>query len=178
MYSINSSVQIDMLDHKGLNLVVIGNGSFSMIKSYRSTFKLYSYVQLTHKYAEIFKSPYKVYTDPSMHVYSALGMTMRTTDAGPSNECGEYVKRGLVGGIAMVVKNALKSRLPVWEKGGDIKQLGGEFVLGPGFVALLPFFYFVLRSLQVEMFLRASNAHYPFTRPCIFGVGGCWPFPT
>lgn len=72
-----------------------------------------------------------------MHVYSALGMTMRTTDGGPSNECGEYVKRGLVGGIAMVLKNAVKSRLPVWEKGGDIKQLGGEFVLGPGFVQLL-----------------------------------------
>jgi AhpC/TSA antioxidant enzyme len=45
---------------------------------------------------------------------------------------GGYVQRGLVGGIAMVVGRALKAGMPVWGKGGDIAQLGGEFVFGPG----------------------------------------------
>ncbi|KAG8213251.1 hypothetical protein J3R82DRAFT_11723 [Butyriboletus roseoflavus] len=45
---------------------------------------------------------------------------------------GGYVRHGSVGGIAMVFKNALRVGMPVWEKGGDFTQLGGEFVLGPG----------------------------------------------
>lgn len=32
----------------------------------------------------------------------------------------------------MVVGRAARARIPVWENGGDIEQLGGEFVLGPG----------------------------------------------
>jgi len=32
----------------------------------------------------------------------------------------------------MVVKNVIKSKMPVWGKAGDPEQLGGEFVLGPG----------------------------------------------
>jgi len=32
----------------------------------------------------------------------------------------------------MVVVRAFKVGMPVWEKGGDIDQLGGEFVFGPG----------------------------------------------
>lgn len=59
-------------------------------------------------------------------------MTRRTTDPGPEHEKGDYVRHGLIGGIAMVVRNALKVGVPVWERGGEIAQLGGEFVLGPG----------------------------------------------
>ena len=32
----------------------------------------------------------------------------------------------------MVIVRAFKVGMPVWEKGGDIGQLGGEFVFGPG----------------------------------------------
>lgn len=45
---------------------------------------------------------------------------------------GGYVRHGVFGGIAMVVANALKVGMPVWERGGDISRLGGEFILGPG----------------------------------------------
>lgn len=62
-------------------------------------------------------------------MYNALGMTLKTMDKGPK---GSYIRHGLIGGIGMVVGNAVKSRMPVWEDGGDISQLGGEFVLGPG----------------------------------------------
>jgi hypothetical protein len=32
----------------------------------------------------------------------------------------------------MVVSNAVKVKMSIWENGGDVEQLGGEFVLGPG----------------------------------------------
>lgn len=76
--------------------------------------------------------PFQLYTDPSLRLYNALGMTKRTNDIGPEFEKGEYVRHGLVGGIAMVVRNALKVGMPVWEKGGETSQLGGEFIFGPG----------------------------------------------
>ena len=59
-------------------------------------------------------------------------MTFRTMDAGPETHRGAYVKHGVAQGIAMMLLNAVKGKMPLWEKGGDIEQLGGEFVLGPG----------------------------------------------
>ena len=50
------------------------------------------------------------------------------------NEAGSYVRHGAVSGLAMVVAHALRVGMPVWERGGDASQLGGEFVLGPGYV--------------------------------------------
>lgn len=48
---------------------------------------------------------------------------------------GSYVRHGAVSGLAMVVAHALRVGMPVWERGGDASQLGGEFVLGPGYVS-------------------------------------------
>jgi hypothetical protein len=59
-------------------------------------------------------------------------MTLRSLELGPEEKRGKYIKRGIMGGIARVVMNALRVGMPVWEKGGDISQLGGEFILGPG----------------------------------------------
>ncbi len=73
-----------------------------------------------------------MFTDPSLRLHAALGMTLRTNDPGPDSEKGDYCKHGPIGGLAMVVRNALRVGMPVWEKGGDASQLGGEFVLGPG----------------------------------------------
>jgi len=56
-------------------------------------------------------------------------MTRRTTKGGAEKGKGEYVVHGSVGGIGMVLKNALK--MPFGYP-GDMKQLGGEFLLGPG----------------------------------------------
>ncbi|KAG9102950.1 hypothetical protein FRC07_010115 [Ceratobasidium sp. 392] len=98
----------------GVKLVIIGNGSPSMIKAYRS---------------DIFHCPYEMYTDPSRQLYNALGMDLRTTDGGSEEEKGSYVKHGTFTGTMMVLKNALKMPLA---NAGDIKQLGGEFILGPG----------------------------------------------
>lgn len=87
---------------------------------------------LTRIISGIFRMPINIYTDPTLRLHAALGMTLRTSDPGPDSEKGEYVRHGPIGGLAMVVRNAICVGMPVWEKGGDATQLGGEFVIGPG----------------------------------------------
>ena len=122
-----------------VRFVVISNGAHGMIA----------------KYKQIFGLPFNVYTDPTLALYQALGMgrdrdikhhnyqTHRHSPSkgGSSEVISEkksdikdsgYVKHSLMGGIAMVVMRALKVCMPVWEKGGNIDQLGGEFIFGPG----------------------------------------------
>ncbi|KAK7005687.1 peptidase A1 domain-containing protein [Favolaschia claudopus] len=113
MFSISRNVSAEVLQSAGVELVIISNGSYEMIKSYR----------------QIFRSPFAVFTDPTHKVYNALGMTLKTLKPGPK---GNYVRHGLMSGLGMVVVNAVKVGMPVWKEGGKISQLGGEFVLGPG----------------------------------------------
>ncbi|KAH9856665.1 hypothetical protein C2E23DRAFT_721885, partial [Lenzites betulinus] len=116
MYSISRNVDVENLKRAGIDFVLIGNGSHGMIKSYR----------------HIFRTPIPMYTDPTLRLHAALGMTLRTSDPGPDSEKGSYIRHGPIGGLAMVVRNALRVGMPVWERGGDASQLGGEFVFGPG----------------------------------------------
>ena len=58
----------------------------------------------------------------------------KTRPATEGSATGSYVRHGAVSGLAMVVAHALRVGMPVWERGGDAAQLGGEFVLGPGYV--------------------------------------------
>lgn len=74
----------------------------------------------------------EIYTDPTLSLHHALGMTLKSTNPGPASERGAYTNHGMFGGIKRVVVNALSRKLPITEKGGDVGQLGGEFVLGPG----------------------------------------------
>ncbi|KAL1743848.1 AhpC/TSA antioxidant enzyme-domain-containing protein, partial [Schizophyllum fasciatum] len=113
MFSISRSVSAQALRRAGVELVVISNGSYKMIPSYR----------------KIFRTPFALYTDPTHAVYSAMGMTIQSLAKGPRPS---YIKHGMAGGIAMVVGNAFKTGMPLFEDGGDISQLGGEFIMGPG----------------------------------------------
>ncbi|KAF9484357.1 hypothetical protein BDN70DRAFT_849873 [Pholiota conissans] len=131
MSSLKALVQPEMLsrwseapDVRGrlVSFVVISNGAHGMIRKYRRMFGL----------------PFHVYTDPTLELYKVLGMGRDGDDghrhlaSAKEKRGGGYVKRGLMGGIAMVVVRAIKVGMPVWEKGGDIGQLGGEFIFGPG----------------------------------------------
>ncbi|KAF9243463.1 AhpC/TSA antioxidant enzyme-domain-containing protein, partial [Melanogaster broomeanus] len=119
MFSVANNVDPKLLKQANVNLVVIGNGSYNMIKSYR----------------QIFRTPFTIYTDPSLRLHKALGMTLRTLEPKSQGKQGDYVRHGQLKGIAMVFKNALRVGMPVWEKGGDPTQLGGEFIFGPGLTA-------------------------------------------
>ncbi|KAF9254426.1 hypothetical protein L218DRAFT_992322 [Marasmius fiardii PR-910] len=111
--SIARSVAPEALRREGIRLVIIGNGHHDFIKSYR----------------KVLKCPYDLYTNPKLEVYNALGMTLQTLEKGPRPS---YIRHGAVGGFGMVISNAFKSGMPIWKHGGDLSQLGGEFVLGPG----------------------------------------------
>jgi len=127
-----------------VRLVVISSGAHALIRKYRKIFGL----------------PFLVYTDPNLGIYKALGMGKGAFRAGhvhldcvpPSPEKtlgdpagraidipgkgtakrGSYVKHSLLGGIAMVIVRSIKVGMSPWADGGDITQLGGEFVFGPG----------------------------------------------
>ncbi|KAF8895935.1 hypothetical protein CPB85DRAFT_1229681 [Mucidula mucida] len=104
------------LTPRDANVVVISNGSPALIDKYKA----------------IFGARFEMYVDPGMEVYRSLGMgTTGDVQSKKETHTG-YVRRGTLGGIAMVVLRALRVGMPVWEKGGEIGQLGGEFVLGPG----------------------------------------------
>jgi hypothetical protein len=68
------------------------------------------------------------------HVSTGIQRARSPTDPA----AGTYVRHGAMGGLAMVVAHALRVGMPVWERGGDASQLGGEFVLGPGYVYVSP----------------------------------------
>jgi len=118
MYSVMREVDPVALGRAGVKLVVISHGSPAMIRAYRQIFRMPPSIPL--------------FTDPSRTLYRALGMTLRTLDGGPEDDKGDYVRHGQLAGIGMVVKNAIVTRMPIYAKGGDVKQLGGEFILGPG----------------------------------------------
>jgi hypothetical protein len=115
MISLVATANPDALREANVNLVIISDGSPKMIATYR----------------KIFKCPFPIFTDPTRNLYRVLGMTLRTLDSGPPNEAGDYITHGPLGGLGMVLKNAVKMPLA---NAGDIKQLGGEFLLGPGSV--------------------------------------------
>ncbi|KAF8071747.1 hypothetical protein FPV67DRAFT_894675 [Lyophyllum atratum] len=147
-----------------VDLVVISNGAPAFISKYRQVFGLSC----------------QVYTDPALAVYTALGMAravpsqsqLQCTAVGegsdvctpPSVQDGGYVRHGMVGGIAMVLVRALKAGMPVWEKGGDIHQLGGEFVLGPG-----------LKCTYAHR-MQSPKGHAPI-RDVLFAAGIRLPLP-
>jgi len=116
-----------------VSLVVISNGAHALIRKYRKIFGL----------------PFLVYTDPDMGVYKALGMgkaghvhhPVHHPDRVPppskspgkgTAKRGSYVKHNLLSGIAMVIVRSIKVGMAPWDDGGDVAQLGGEFVFGPG----------------------------------------------
>lgn len=110
-----TKVRPEVLAKHNMNLVIVSNGSWKMIKSYR---KLLGN-----------KCPYPIYTDRAKHIYTCLGMTLRSWDAGKGPEVGNYIQHSLGGSIIAGIKSGVK--LPL-KPPGDQQQLGGEFVLGPG----------------------------------------------
>jgi hypothetical protein len=91
---------------------------------------------------ELFRMPFSVYTDPSLQVYDALGMTKycmsfnNTLSGNGFGPRGEYIRHGTVFGLGIVMAKAVKVNMPVWRGTGSIEQLGGEFILGPGYVSI------------------------------------------
>ncbi|KAJ7145117.1 hypothetical protein C8R43DRAFT_1012857, partial [Mycena crocata] len=54
--------------------------------------------------------------------------TAQGQDADPHAAPASYIAHGVLAGVGAVVLRALRAGMPVWERGGDIRLLGGEFV--------------------------------------------------
>ncbi|KAI9680628.1 MAG: hypothetical protein M1817_004068 [Caeruleum heppii] len=93
------------------SLVLIGCGAPSLIDPY-----------ITDS-----NCPFPVYADPSRKLYDHLGMT-KTLHLGPKPE---YVKRSFIGVLASsTLRNLMAGREAL--KGGDQRQVGGEFLFDDG----------------------------------------------
>lgn len=112
-----SSISQDALTQAGTEVIVIGCGEWEPIRNVLET--------------TTFHGP--IYADPSRKLYRALGMTTESlAPAPPGTERKSYLRLSKVA-------NALKS---IWSgplqhptligKQGNISQLGGEFIFGPG----------------------------------------------
>lgn len=49
-----------------------------------------------------------MYADPERNVYKALGMTLRTNDAGPACAVPDYVQSGMTKSIVVAIKVSFK----------------------------------------------------------------------
>ncbi|KAI0282723.1 hypothetical protein BC826DRAFT_921304 [Russula brevipes] len=124
-----ASVMCDV-DHaelmrSGIRLIVIGGSPSGLIRSYR---------HLPHSLRTFSRHT------PGQRLYCVLSMG-RISSGSQKSHCptdhavGSYVRHGAVNGLAMVDAHALRIGIPVWKRGGDASQLGGEFVLGPGMLS-------------------------------------------
>ncbi|WWD22297.1 hypothetical protein CI109_106788 [Kwoniella shandongensis] len=102
------------LEKAGIRVVIVSNGSWKMIKAYR----------------RLFKCPFPIYVDGPRRLYQLMGMTKMTNDFGPLFKGrAAYHQRNVPGQLVQSLTNAF--RMP-FANPGTITQLGGEFVLSPG----------------------------------------------
>ena len=124
MNSIVSEVTEAALEEADVELVIIGNGSSKMLPAYKSKSALLrlTFADNTDK---AMKCPFKMYTDPTLSVYRALGLTRQTGDSGPDSEAGEYLVQTNLEATLATLKRA--TQMPL-RNPGHFTQLGGEFV--------------------------------------------------
>lgn len=91
-------------------VIIIGNGTPKIVHAYRD---------------KIFACPFPIYTDPTLELYRALGMTRQTGDGGADEDKGDYVKHGTLGGTLHVIRNVGKmGRKGLTLQPGHFTQLG------------------------------------------------------
>ena len=129
------------LKKANMDLVLIGQGDWQIIKAYR----------------QVMGVPYPIYADPNRHIYRALGMTLRTNDANPVCARPDYATLSMTKGILVAIKKGIFD-MPI-RNPGDMKLLGGDFILGPG--------------LQCSFTHRMTTADGHMDIPRILAQAGC-----
>jgi hypothetical protein len=79
-------------------------------------------------YAEATQCPFPIYADPSRKLYDQLGMS-RTLSLGSKKP--DYMRNSILSGVFRSVVQGVRSGTGA-TKGGDIKQVGGEFMFDEG----------------------------------------------
>ena len=113
------------MEEANVDLIIIGNGSHKMLNGYRS-----ESVDMATGTGLIvdkhFRSPYRMYTDPSLALYRALGLTRQTGNSGPDDEAGSYLVQTAMESTKQTLKRA--TQMPLLHSPGHFLQIGAEFV--------------------------------------------------
>ncbi|PWN48577.1 hypothetical protein IE53DRAFT_319103, partial [Violaceomyces palustris] len=107
------------LQKANMDLIIVGQGDWHVTKAYR----------------QVMQVPYPMFADPKRNIYKALGMTIRSNEANPACARPDYAELSMTKGILVAIKVRLRAKglfdMPI-RNPGDMKLLGGEFILGPG----------------------------------------------
>jgi hypothetical protein len=63
-----------------------------------------------------------MYTDPTLQLYRALGLTLQSGKAGPDSEKGDYIVQSGLEMTTATLKRA--TQMPIWNNPGHFTQLG------------------------------------------------------
>ncbi|OXG20365.1 hypothetical protein C366_01898 [Cryptococcus neoformans Tu401-1] len=135
----------EALEKAGIKVVIIGHGSWKVLKAYR----------------RLFNCPFPIYVDGPKKLYSLMGMTKGAPKTAPWGHFwkgrAEYHQRAVPGQLAHGISNAL-FKMPV-KPPGDLTQLGGEFIFSPGSVC--------------EFAHRMTHASDHMEAPEVIRLAGC-----
>jgi len=112
-----ASVPKEALVAANTHLVIIGCGEWKAIRGYKETTGFVG----------------DIYADSSRTLYHALGMTITNLDLTPKDQKKRsYVKDSYLHNVfSSILKGPIKQPLNIGKQ-GNISQLGGEFIFGPG----------------------------------------------
>ncbi|KAF9466651.1 AhpC/TSA antioxidant enzyme-domain-containing protein [Collybia nuda] len=112
-----AAVPKDGLEKASTKIVVVGCGEWNPIKSYAETTGFQG----------------TIFADPSRQVYHALGMDIKKLAGTPAGEKKRsYLITGRFSNAMLSIWKGPLKNLSLIGKQGNISQLGGEFILGPG----------------------------------------------
>ncbi|TKY86752.1 hypothetical protein EX895_004392 [Sporisorium graminicola] len=103
-----------LIDPSRVLLVVVGPGQPEGVEHYKQ---------------QVGSPPFEFYADPKLELYHALGVTRRNLELGSSSKeiLGSHHQTSVLTNLVSSVAETFKSGSLIF-KGGDFKQLGGEFV--------------------------------------------------
>ncbi|KAK0501896.1 AhpC/TSA antioxidant enzyme-domain-containing protein [Armillaria luteobubalina] len=112
-----ASVPQESLERSKTRVIIIGCGHSDAISFYKESTKFLG----------------NIYADPTRELYHALGMDIENLAATPAGkERRSYLKLGIFSNAVSSVFTGPLKRPNLIGKQGNISQLGGEFVFGPG----------------------------------------------
>jgi len=110
-----ADVPKEVFQKAGIKVVVIGCGEASLIESYTDATQFWG----------------EIYADPSRKLYHSLGMTIENFDRTPNGEERKSYLPNYIVGVAQSIWGALNKPTYIGKQ-GNLKQLGGDFIFGPG----------------------------------------------
>ncbi|KAI0647408.1 AhpC/TSA antioxidant enzyme-domain-containing protein [Trametes meyenii] len=111
-----ASVRKDALNNASTRLVVVGCGEWRLIKNYcEATGFLHS-----------------MYADPSRELYHAFGLVESLGRTPAGQEKRSYISRSFLGNVVKSIWEGPLKNPQFMGKQGNISQLGGDFIFGPG----------------------------------------------